>query len=127
AASGAPAELVVAVNQWRQNPFNPYVVARLRTTAFQKAVVIKYIDNLIAWADQLFRMDTIETINEATQLYVLAAEILGRPRESIAPKAQPEVQTFNSLAPLGLLSNALEQIELLTGNAGDVAPIGDGS
>ena len=38
---------------------------------------MRYLDNLIAWGDQLFRRDTIESINEATQLYVLAAEILG--------------------------------------------------
>ena len=38
---------------------------------------MKYLDNLIAWGDHLFRQDTIETINEATQLYVLAANILG--------------------------------------------------
>ena len=63
---------------WRDNPFDPFAVARLRTTAFQKTVVMKYLDNLIAWGDQLFRGDTIESINEATQLYVLAAEILGR-------------------------------------------------
>ena len=41
-----------------------------------KTVVMKYIDNLIAWGDQLFRRDTIESINEATQLYILAAQIV---------------------------------------------------
>ena len=48
--------------------------ARSRT---RSNVVMKYIDNLIAWGDQLFRQDTIESINEATQLYVLADELLG--------------------------------------------------
>jgi hypothetical protein len=118
AAQGAPEDLVVAVNLWRDNPFNPYAVARLRTTAFQKTVVMKYIDNLIAWGDDLFRRDTTPAINEATQLYVLAAAILGRRPEIIKRKAQPPVQTFNSLGQLGLLSNALEQIELLIPDAG---------
>jgi len=59
ATQGAPEDLVVAVNVWRDNPFNPYAVARLRTTAFQKTVVMKYIDNLIAWGDQLFRNNTM--------------------------------------------------------------------
>ena len=45
---------------------------------------MKYLDNLIAWGDSLFRQDTIESINEATQLYVLAANLLGR-----APAAHP--------------------------------------
>ena len=38
---------------------------------------MKYLDNLIAWGDSLFRQDTIETLNEATQIYVLAANLLG--------------------------------------------------
>ena len=43
---------------WRNDPFKPHLIARLRTTAYQKTVVMKYIDNLIAWGDQLFRRDT---------------------------------------------------------------------
>jgi len=66
-----------------RNPFKPHVVARLRTVAYMKMVVMKYIDNLIAWGDQLFSHDTIESINEATQLYILAAQILGRRPEEI--------------------------------------------
>ena len=71
-------ELAAQIGHWRRSPIDPHVVARLRTSAYQKAVVMKYIDNLIAWADQLFRQDTIESVNEATQHYLLAAEILGR-------------------------------------------------
>ena len=56
---------------------SPHLIARLRPVAYQKTVVMSYLDNLIAWGDQLFRRDTIESINEATQLYILAAEILG--------------------------------------------------
>ena len=110
--------LQTAVSVWRDNPFNPFAVARLRTTAFQKTVVMKYLDNLIAWGDQLFRTDTIESINEATQLYVLAAAILGDRPDVITRTSAPAVQTFNSLTPLGLLSNALAQIELLIPDSG---------
>src|SRR5206468_2924366 len=90
-----------AVAEWRKHPFKPHLIARLRTTAYQKTVVMKYIDNLIAWGDQLFRRDTIESINEATQLYVLAASILGKhpmdiPARSVRPK------TFNELRESGL-------------------------
>ena len=56
---------------------------------------MKYLDNLIAWGDQLFRRDTIESINEATQLYVLAAEILGpRPRAAPAARSARRVETL---------------------------------
>lgn len=108
-ANGAPEAWVTAVDIWRDNPFNPHAVARLRTTAYQKTVVMKYLDNLIAWGDQLFRRETLESINEATQLYVLAAEILGRRPERIQRSLKPPVETFNNLEPkLGVLGNALE-------------------
>jgi hypothetical protein len=97
---------------WKDDPFKPHLVARLRTTAYQKTVVRKYLDNLIAWGDQLFRRDTLESINEATQLYVLAAEILGRRPETVPARARPRVHTYNSLEPhLDVLGNALVQIE----------------
>jgi hypothetical protein len=119
AAAGGSPEIAAAVANWRNNPFSPHAVARLRTTAYQKMVVMKYIDNLIAWGDQLFRRETIESINEATHLYVLAAEILGRRAEVIDRQIPTTVKTFNSLTQVGPLSNSLEQIELLIANAGE--------
>jgi peptidoglycan hydrolase-like protein with peptidoglycan-binding domain len=124
-ASGPSDDLKAAVDAWRANPFSPHAVARLRTTAYQKTVVMKYLDNLIAWGDQLFRGETIESINEATELYVLAAEILGKRPDVIARKVKPPVATFNALEPeLGSLGNALEQIELLVGADDADAPVG---
>jgi len=82
---------------WQAHPFEPYVIARLRLLAFMKTVVMKYIENLIAWGDQLFGRDTIESINEATLLYVLAARILGKRPPSIPERARPTVQTFHTL------------------------------
>ncbi|MGA9768044.1 MAG: neuraminidase-like domain-containing protein [Blastocatellia bacterium] len=119
-ADGPSEELKAAVETWRSNPFSPHAVARLRTTAYQKTVVMKYIDNLIAWGDQLFRRETLESINEATQLYVLAAEILGRRPEVIERNLKPAIETFNSLeTKVGSLSNALEQIESLIADVGE--------
>ncbi len=66
----------------------------MRPVAYQKAVVMKYIENLTAWGDQLFRRDTIESITEATQLYILAAEILGPRPQDIPPRATAGAQTF---------------------------------
>src|SRR5262249_39203253 len=73
------------IEAWRDHPFNPHLIARMRITAYQKTVVMKYIDNLIAWGDQLFRQDTIETINQATQLYILAYLMLGKRPQIIPP------------------------------------------
>ena len=83
------------VEEWRENPFDPHLLAALRPAAYQANVVMKYLDNLIAWGDQLFRRDTIESINEATQLYVLAANILGaRPTRSSRSAAPSSSQTL---------------------------------
>ena len=49
------------VKQWRKAPFQPHALARLRPQAYQKTVVMKYIQNLIDWGNQLFAQDTIET------------------------------------------------------------------
>jgi len=70
-------ELQNHIDDWRKNPFDPHIVAQFRTVAYQKLTVMKYIDNLIAWGDQQYRLFTMESVNQATQLYVLAAEILG--------------------------------------------------
>jgi len=102
------------VTQWQKNPFNPHLIARNRITAYQKTVVMKYIDNLIAWGDQLFRRDTIEAINEATQIYILAAEILGDRPQDIPPRLTVQAYTYNQLEPeLDGFSNVLVQVENL--------------
>lgn len=101
------------VAAWRANPFNPHLIARTRITAYQKNVVMKYIDNLVGWGDQLFSRDTIESINEATQLYVLAANMLG-PRPEHIPAAgtvQPETYASLSAKQLDAFSNALVEME----------------
>ncbi|WP_373507236.1 hypothetical protein [Thiocapsa sp.] len=72
------------VEAWRDDPFNPHAIARLRLITYMKSVVMGYLDNLIPWADDLFRQDTRETVNEAIQLYLLAADLLG-PRPTFAP------------------------------------------
>ncbi|BAZ33812.1 hypothetical protein NIES4074_63260 (plasmid) [Cylindrospermum sp. NIES-4074] len=67
-----------AIEQYKKDPFNPHAIARLRLSAYQKAIIMKYIDNLLDWGDYLFAQDTMESINEATMLYVLAFDILGK-------------------------------------------------
>ena len=102
------------VLDWRTHPFEPHRIAAYRTVAYQKTVVMKYLDNLIAWGDNLFRQDSMESINEATQLYVLAAELLGPRPKKVPPPAKPPLQTFNELqTSLDSFSNALVQVENL--------------
>jgi hypothetical protein len=103
--------LAERVREWRDNPFNPHLVARDRPGAYQKAVVYKYLDCIIGWADQLFRMDTLEAILQATQLYLLAERLLGsRPDPVVLPAAaQPKAPTWNGLKDrLDELSESIE-------------------
>src|SRR5262249_12533768 len=99
-AAGTPnPQLVQQLDEGRRNPFSPHPGARLRLNAYQRAIVMRYLDTLIGWGDQLFRQDTIEAINEATELYVLAANILGPRPRFLKPRAEPQIQTYNSLDP----------------------------
>jgi Tc toxin complex TcA C-terminal TcB-binding domain len=97
----------------RDNPFKPHVVARSRHVAYQYAVVMKYLDNLIAWGDSLFRQDTIESINEATQIYVLAANILGERPQNVPERGTMRARSFKELQQAGLdpFGNALVELE----------------
>ncbi len=106
------ANLVASIQEWMDNPFNPHIIARRRPVVYMKYVFMKYLDNLIAWADELFQRDTMESINEATQLYVLAANMLG-PRAQRTPMpgfVAPE--TYQTLrGKLDALSNAQVDLE----------------
>lgn len=97
----------------RNKPFQPHAVARTRHLAYQYCVVMKYLDNLIAWGDSLFRQDTIESINEATQRYVLAANILGARPQRIPSKGTVRTKTFAQLKAQGFdpMGNALVELE----------------
>jgi hypothetical protein len=108
-------DLEAAIAAWRKDPFNPHLIARMRLIAYQKNVVMKYLDNLIAWADNLFRQDTMEAINEATQLYILAAEILGPRPEKIPARGIIKAMNYAELYKEGLdaFSNALVQLETM--------------
>jgi hypothetical protein len=79
-------ETINAINVWKNNPFQPHVIARMRPIAYQKAVVMKYVDNLVAWGDQLFRRETLESINQAALRYIMAAEILGDDPNTLASR-----------------------------------------
>lgn len=79
-----------ALELYRLDPFNPHAIARLRLSAYQKTIVMKYVDNLIDWGDQLFARDTMESVNEALALYVLARDILGEKPEPLGLCKEPE-------------------------------------
>jgi hypothetical protein len=107
-------------------PFQPHRLARLRPIAYQKFVLMKKLDNAIGRADQLFRQDTIESVNESIQWYVLASKALGARPERIPAHRQSEPVTFADLRPrLDVAGNAMVQMEHDLPLAGVIAGDGD--
>ncbi|MFB9235537.1 neuraminidase-like domain-containing protein [Plantactinospora siamensis] len=91
-----------AIEAYRKDPFNPHAIARQRLSAYQKSIVMKYVDNLLDWGDSLFTAFTTESVNEATMLYVEAADILGRRPARLGSCGEGAVQprTYEKIAPL---------------------------
>jgi hypothetical protein len=116
------------VSSWQIDPFNPFRLADLRQVAYMKRAVMSYLDNLIAWADYLFSSDSREALNEATLLYVIAAEILGPEPAAVTPPRHPD-RSFQDLKPdLDAFANAMVEIEnsVQAGGGGVGGAGGDG-
>ncbi len=109
----AKSDVITGYNGLLAQPFSPHIVARTRPTAYQWYVVMKYLDNLIAWGDSLFLADTVETLNEATLCYVLAANILGQRPDVVPRPGSTGAKNFLQLKQAGLdrMSNALVTLE----------------
>ncbi|MDR0363668.1 MAG: hypothetical protein LBH92_01395 [Bacteroidales bacterium] len=78
------------INTWEEAPFNPHLIAKTRKLAYMKYVVTQYLDNIIRWADMYFTKDTMEDINQAALLYILAADILGVRGQKIEGTLSPD-------------------------------------
>jgi len=108
-------DVELQIADWRARPFEPHRIARFRIGAYQRFVALKYVEALIAWGDQLFRRETLESINEATQLYVLGLRILGRRPERVERQVATQTKSFRQLidpaTPLDAFSNALVSAE----------------
>lgn len=116
-ADGFDAQLqattIDSIHAWQAAPFRPHVIARYRPTAYMFKAVMAYLDNLIDWGDSLFRQDTGESINEATQIYVLAANLLGPRPQPVPRKGTIRPQTYANLRDdLDEFGNALRELEL---------------
>jgi hypothetical protein len=82
---------------YNNDPFDPDAIARLRISAYAKAIVMKYIDNLLDWGDYLFSQDTRESITQATNLYVMAADLLGKRPEAVGDYPVPDPMSFTQI------------------------------
>ncbi len=105
-----------AIEAHKTDPFNPHAIARLRLSGYQKAVVMRYIDNLLDWADELFTQFQRESVNEAMILYATAAEILGDRPAQVGDCGKPATaSTYETIGPLlGKGSDFLTEVEHLS-------------
>jgi hypothetical protein len=84
-----------AIAKYGTDPFNPFAIADLRLSSYQKCIVMKYIDNLLDWGDSLFAQYTTESVNEATLLYIMAADLLGERPADIGDCGEGKVSPKN--------------------------------
>ena len=105
-------ETIRSIEAWKDAPFRPHVIARYRQQSYMYKTVMAYLDNLIAWGDALFRQDTGEAIDEAMQLYVLAANILGPRPLPVPRKGTVRPQTYANLRQdLDKFGNVMRDVE----------------
>jgi Tc toxin complex TcA C-terminal TcB-binding domain len=109
----AAAEVITGYNAILANPFQPHVVARTRPSAYQWYVIMKYMDNMLAWGDSGLLADTQETINEARLCYVLLGNMLGSRAQQMPAPGTTATMNFLQLKQAGLdqMSNAMVELE----------------
>jgi hypothetical protein len=114
------------INAWRDQPFQPHVIARSRPSAYMKWVVMKYIEILIEYGDYYFRQNTLETIPLAIQCYILASHLYGPRAQKIPKQGTIKPETYNSLLnKWDAFGNAMVELELAFPFSNQIqAPIG---
>jgi hypothetical protein len=93
------------VQLWEEQPFQPHVLARYRLRSYAIAVLKSYIENLVAWGEHIARRQTVEALNEATQLYLLAKELLGERQTASVNRGARSSETFSLLTDFDAFSN----------------------
>ncbi len=112
--NGGSSTHIAQVEQWRNDPFDPHMLARLRPVAYQRAVVMAYIGALLDWGEQEFRRFTTESLNLATQYFVRAQDLLGRRPETVVVDRRTEAKSFREVeTDLDAFGNLLSEVENL--------------
>ncbi|MES2134273.1 MAG: neuraminidase-like domain-containing protein, partial [Bacteroidota bacterium] len=116
-----------AIKVYNDDPFDPFAIARLRIGAFEKSTLIQYIDNLIAWGDQLFTQDSWESITAAYMLYVYAYDLLGPKPEEVGEAPGSNISlNFNEIKakyPDGIPQFLIDLEHFIPGGTGPDTPM----
>jgi hypothetical protein len=101
------------ISEWRENPFNPHVVARGRISAYKRWAAMHYVRIWIEYGDYYFRQNTLEAIPLAIQCYVTASHLHGPAGQEIPKRGRTEPATYRSLLDRwDAFSNARVDLEL---------------
>ncbi len=79
-----------AVDAYYSDPFDPFAIANLRPKAYQEAIVTRYIQNLLDWADSYYLEETRESIIEAITLYQIVENLLGDQSKAAGDFSPPQ-------------------------------------
>lgn len=112
------------MDRYLNDPFDPHTLASLRPVAYQKAIVMNYIDNLLDWGDSLFTQYTVESINEAMMLYILAYDLLGDEPDGLGIRVLTDDENYQGYRALLEDANAedrLNELEFLFELENDLA------
>lgn len=82
---------------YHNDPFDPQAIAMLRPIAYQKTIVMHYIDNLVKWGDKLFRQYTVESITEASMIYMMAYDLLGNEPMDLGACPLPKDENYGEI------------------------------
>ena len=105
-------ELIRQVATWRDNPFDPHLVAATRDVAYQKAAFTRIVENLVAWGDKLFAQSDVESVLAGGALYLYAKSFIGEKPELVAPRAEPRPRTYAELEEdVDAFGNAMVGVE----------------
>jgi hypothetical protein len=95
------AEFAEQVDRLNRFPYQPHLIARSRLTAYQKTLVMKYLDHLISWGDELFRRayatDNRTELENAGSRYDLVARLLGKRPEVLPSQSKVPILSFDAL------------------------------
>jgi Tc toxin complex TcA C-terminal TcB-binding domain/Neuraminidase-like domain/Salmonella virulence plasmid 28.1kDa A protein len=80
---------------YNDEPFDPNAIARLRIGAYEKSVVMTYVENLLDWGDSEFSQYSWEAIVTARMLYSYAYDLLGPRPADLGPCEHTVPTTFN--------------------------------
>jgi hypothetical protein len=86
------------IRAYNQHPFDPHAIARLRIGAYEKAILMQYIDNLLTWGDSFFAQYTWESITTATMLYIYAYNLLGNRPQNLGKCSTSEPTDFATIS-----------------------------